>query len=322
MFHLPQSRPECLAGWYQSDIIQMAVPSDIISLGIADSTLQPAPDGVFTPGTKLIPKPSRKVSESLRLCPSEMEVQNTSPSYCWCCCRAVKQDRSSLRIPSPDKVFFYKETQQQKLNTLLQIPGVGGGGFTSLTERDEHIHTWTRSQALFGLFWETPQLLCGVHAKAWLLHGEQSSWHQCSWRSSKMHVAVHQRRILVLLLGWAPWLCWAVGALQQTAKLQPVFTLLSSSWRSKVWLLRSTGASLELELPRTGWSHVPHPNPEEQSSRKSVTAGRRDCKGEWRNRGSDHPVARIFPYKHQTLEWFTIFSLLQALVILMWNASN
>lgn len=45
-------------------------------------------------------------------------------------------------IPSPDKVvFFYKKTQQQKQNTLLQIPGLGGRGLTLLADGDGHLHT-------------------------------------------------------------------------------------------------------------------------------------------------------------------------------------
>lgn len=139
---------------------------------------------------------------------------------------------------------------------LLQIPGVGGHGLTLLADGDGHIHTWTRSQALLELFWETQQLLCGVYAKTWLLHGELFFWHYVLMEKlQNEHSSLPvQDPGCCSLAGLSGLTLVMLGHESSPADSktsnQPISILHSSSWRSKVWLLSSTGA---FELPLS-WS--------------------------------------------------------------------
>lgn len=323
MSHLPQSRTKCLAQWYQPDIIQMAVPSDIISLGIADSTLQPIPDGAFPPGTELTSKPSRKVSESLRLSPSELEVQKTSPSKCLSCCQAVKQihvlDRSSLMIPSPGKVVFSTRKHSSRNRTHC---------CRSLVL--EAVVWWWR--------WAHPHLN-PVSGSVWaVLRNTAVDLVIAQWVVLlELHPPGKAAQFLftstgswLLLLGWAQWTpLRCAGPWQLSSRLwnfkpahfhPPQFLLeeqgLAAQWHRSFW------APLELELQSTGWSHIPTPvawTLRNRAAGRCVTTGRRNCKGKQTINGSNHSVSvKSSPKnKHRTLEWFTIFSVMQTSVILM-----
>lgn len=140
---------------------------------------------------------------------------------------------------------------------LLQILSVGGRGLMLLTDGDGHFHTWTPSPAPLELFWDkTQQLLCGVYAKPWLLHDELSFWHCILMEKlqNEHSCLPAQDPGCCSLAGFGGLTVVVLGHGSSPAESktsnQPIFIPLRSSWRSKVWLLSSTGA---FELPLS-WS--------------------------------------------------------------------
>lgn len=154
-----------------------------------------------------------------------------------------------------------------------------------------------------------------------------SSGTTSSWKSCKMNILVYQPR--------DPGCCSSAGLSGLTLVVldhesspadsrtsnQPISILHSSSWRSKVWLLSSTellsfpwaGAAKDRLEPHTRTSWL---DPEEQSSRRMCQCRQKGLQGavekSWIKLTCFSKVLqRTFPNKHQTPEWFTIFSLLQ-----------
>lgn len=183
-------------------------------------------------------------------------------------------------IPSPNKsCFFYKKKTQKKQNMLLQIPGVGGHGLTFLTDGstpEPHLRLclscFEKHSSCCVVFMPRPGY-CTVCCPS----GTASSWKSC-----KMNIPAQDPgccslaglsglTLVVLSHGSSP-------AHSKTSS-QPIFILLSSSWRSKVWLSSSTGA---FELP---WSwncsrtHTSCLDPEEQSSRKMCHCRQKGLQG-------------------------------------------